>query len=89
MVTAVYHNVFNVATSRKMSVPKDVPKEWFMPLFWVLVIAGVIALVLRNAGGHEGEVSRELAALRRDIQDLEDEVRKLREEHKASSSTGG
>jgi len=62
---------------------------WFMPLFWVLVIAGVIALVLRNAGGHEGEVSRELAALRRDIQDLKDEVRKLREEHKASSSTGG
>ena len=67
----------------------NVPKEWFMPLFWVLVIAGVIALVLRNAGGHEGEVSRELAALRRDIQDLKDEVRKLREEHKASSSTGG
>jgi hypothetical protein len=60
-----------------------------MPLFWVLVIAGVIALVLRNAGGHEGEVSRELAALWRDIQDLKDEVRKLREEHKASNSTGG
>ena len=62
---------------------------WFMPLFWVLVIAVVIALVLRRTGGREGDVSQELAALRRDIQDLKDEVRKLREERKAPGSTGG
>ena len=62
---------------------------WLMPLFWVLVIGVVIAVVLRRTGGRAGDVNQELAALRRDIQDLKDEVRKLREERKAPGSTGG
>jgi hypothetical protein len=56
---------------------------WLMPLFWVVVIA----VVLRNTGGRGGDVSQELAGLRRDIQELKEEVRKLREEHKVSSAT--
>ena len=62
---------------------------WLMPLFWVVVIAAVIAVVLRNTGGRGSDVSRELAAMRRDIQDLKEEVRKLRDERKASGPPGG
>jgi len=62
---------------------------WFMPLFWVLVIAVVIAFVVRRAGEREGNVSQELAALRRDVQDLKDEVRKLRAERQGAGSASG
>ena len=57
---------------------------WLMPLFWVVVIAVVIAVVLRKSGGSDGEVSRELAAMRRDIQELKEEVRRLRGDGKGS-----
>jgi len=62
---------------------------WFMPLFWVLVIGVVIAVVLRRTGGREGDVRQELAALRRDMQDLKEEVRKLRDERPRPGSSGG
>jgi uncharacterized membrane protein len=61
---------------------------WFMPLLGFLVMLGVMVWVLRSAGGHGSDVSRELAALRRDIQDLTEEVRKLRDERKGSGSAG-
>ena len=57
-----------------------------MPIFWVVVIAVVIAVVLRNTGGHGSDVSRELAAMRRDIQELKEEVRKMREEGKGAGA---
>ncbi len=59
---------------------------WFMMIFWVVVIAVVIAVVLRNTGGRggDGDVSRELAAMRRDIQELKEAVRQLREEGKGA-----
>ena len=62
---------------------------WLMPLFWVLVIGVVIAIVLRRTGGREGDVRQELAALRRDMQDLKEEVRKLRDERPRPGSSGG
>jgi uncharacterized membrane protein (DUF106 family) len=62
---------------------------WFMPLFWVVVIAVVIAVVLRNTGGRGSDVSHDLAAMRRDIQDLKEEVRKMREERKGVGSASG
>jgi uncharacterized membrane protein (DUF106 family) len=57
-----------------------------MPLFWVVVIAVVIAVVLRNTGGRGRDVSQELAAMRRDIQELKEEVRKMREEGKGAGT---
>jgi len=60
-----------------------------MPLFGVVVIAVVIAVVLRNTGGCASDVSQDLAAMRRDIQELKEEVRKLREEGKGSGPTDG
>jgi uncharacterized membrane protein (DUF106 family) len=60
-----------------------------MPLFGVVVIAVVIAVVLRNTGGRGRDVSQDLAAMRRDIQELKEEVRKLREEGKGSGPTDG
>ena len=62
---------------------------WLMPIFWVLVIAVVIAVVLRNTGGRASDVSQDLAAMRRDIQELKEEVRKLREEGKGAGDTRG
>ena len=62
---------------------------WFMPLFWVLVIGVVIAVVLRRTGGREGDVRQDLAALRRDMQDLKEEVRTLRVERPRPGSSGG
>jgi len=53
-----------------------------MPLFWVVVIA----VVLRTTGGRGRDVSQELAAMRRDIQELKEEVRKMREEGKGAGT---
>jgi uncharacterized membrane protein len=61
---------------------------WLMPLFWVVVIAVVIAVVLRKSGGCGSDASQELAAMRRDIQELKEEVRKLREAGKGAGSKG-
>jgi len=58
---------------------------WFMPLLGFLVMLGVMVWVLRSSGGHGSEGSRELAGLRRAIQDLKDEGKQLRE---LSGTTG-
>ena len=62
---------------------------WFMPVLGFLVMLGVMVWVLRSAGGHGSDVSRELAAMRRDIEDLKDEVRKLRAGGTGPGSAGG
>lgn len=62
---------------------------WFMPLLGFLVMLGVMVWVLRSSGGHGSEGSRELAGLRRDIQDLKDEVKQLRELSRTTGSGRG
>lgn len=61
---------------------------WLMPLFWVVVIGVVIAVVLRNTSGRgsDGAVSQDLAAMRRDIQELKEEVWRLRREGKGAGA---
>ena len=62
---------------------------WFMPLLGFLVMRGVMVGVLRSSGGHGSEGSRELAGLRRDIQDSKDEVKQLRELSRTTGSGRG
>ena len=62
---------------------------WFMPLLGFLVMRGVMVGVLRSSGGHGSEGSRELAGLRRAIQDLKDEGKHLRELSRTTGSGRG
>ena len=52
---------------------------WIFPLIGLTVMAVMIFGCLRMMGGHRGAGSGDSAGLRRELQELKDEVRKLRD----------